>query len=84
MLSPPKPALPRAIAARARANSLWLGAQPMQDLFKKLSADELFAALLAAAAHDVAHPGVNNAFMVEGAYPVAARCGDTQQQRQIF
>ena len=56
----------------------------MQDLFKKLSADELFAALLAAAAHDVAHPGVNNAFMVEGAYPVAARCGDTQQQRQIF
>ena len=62
----------------------WLDAQPLQDLFKKLSADELFAALLAAAAHDVAHPGVNNAFMVEGSYPVAIRCGDTEQQRQIL
>ena len=42
-----------------------------------LSRVELMAALVAAAVHDFAHPGVNNAFLVAVSAPLAKRYNDT-------
>ena len=42
-----------------------------------LSRVEIMAALVAAAVHDFAHPGVNNAFLVATSAPLAMRYNDT-------
>ena len=44
---------------------------------RSLSRVEMMAALVAAAVHDFAHPGVNNAFLVATSAPLAWRYNDT-------
>ena len=42
----------------------------------KLTVDEVFASIMAAAVHDVAHPGVNNAYLIESNDLLAIRYND--------
>jgi len=57
-------------------------AQALNHLFvrcglARYSSEEMrFAALFAALAHDVAHPGVNNSFLVRTSHPLAIRFND--------
>ena len=39
-------------------------------------AEDCFAGLIAAAIHDVDHPGVNNAFLINTSSPLALRYND--------
>jgi hypothetical protein len=46
------------------------------DLSYHLTSVELFAAIIAAAAHDFRHPGVNNAFLINSGHEIAIRYND--------
>ncbi|EKX38106.1 hypothetical protein GUITHDRAFT_77478 [Guillardia theta CCMP2712] len=47
------------------------------EIEESIAPDELFITLLAGPAHDIGHPGVNNAFLIKQQHPIAIKYNNT-------